>query len=424
MARASKSSRRASAAAQVTGERQTTIFERLDALARSASRRDPRAAATGVFLVVLALLGLGLLIQASHAATTRPPGEFLEVLRSQILFRAAGLILLLLAARLGPRRLRPSVPAALVVSALLLIAVFVPPTRNMVNGSCRWVDLGLVVFQPSEVARLLVVLWIADRCVRLGPRVRKGRAGVLPMLALALCFFLLVAVETDIGGAMLLLLVAFATMWVGGARPTHVLGTFTTIAATALTVGFTAIPYVRVRIESFFGEQTQQISDGLSAMHSGGLLGLGLGQGIHRNLGVPYLESDLVFAQVGEELGLAGMLLVLGLFALLLWHGVALVLSLGDRFSALASFGLLVSTALQAMLHVQVVAGLAPPKGMTLPFISHGGTSLIVSCIGVGLAIGAAYESRASAPCTSLVLGPAPSRGRSLHIPSKPTLEF
>jgi cell division protein FtsW len=407
-------------AAASAGERQTTIFERLDTLARHAGERDPRAPALALFLVVLALLGIGLLIQASHAATTRAPAEFLAVLRSQILFRAAGLILLLLAARLGPAGLRRQIPAALVVSALLLVAVFVPPTRHMVNGSCRWVDLGVVVFQPSELARLFVVLWIADRAARLGGRVREVRAGVLPMLAVALLFFLLIAVETDIGGAMLLLLCAFATMWIGGARLTHVLGTFTTIAGTALAVGFSSIPYVRERIESFFGERTEQISDGLSAMHSGGLWGLGLGQGIHRNLGVPYLESDLVFAQVGEELGFFGMLLVLGLFALLLWHGSLLVLSIRDRFSALACFGLLVSTALQAMLHVQVVAGLAPPKGMTLPFISHGGTSLVVSCLGIGLALGAATARRepGRSPAPLLVPGPAPRRGRS-H-PSQP----
>lgn len=392
---------------------QTTIFERLDALTRRAGRRDPREPAVAIFMIVLALMGIGLLIQASHAATTLTPAEFLASVRSQAGFRMAGIAVLLLAARLGPSGVRAQIPAALVVSGVLLIAVFLPPTRHVVNGSNRWVDLGLLRFQPSELARIVVVLWIADRCARLGPRVREARRGVLPMLALALVFFCLVACETDIGGAMLLLLCAFATMWVGGARPTHVIGTFTTIAGTALAIGFTAIPYVRYRIESFFGDQTQQISDGLVAMQSGGLWGLGLGQGIHRNLGVPYLESDLVFAQVGEELGLVGMVVVLLLYVGLLWHGLMLLLRVGDRFDALASFGLLVSTALQAMLHVQVVAGLAPPKGMTLPFVSHGGTSMVVSCLGIGLALGAARRSAEPArdpSATSLLLhGSAPA---------------
>lgn len=375
-------------------EHQTTIFERLDLLTRRAEVRDPRGPAVILFGIVMALMSIGLLIQASHAATINEPGEFQAQLRSQTLFRVAGLALMLLAARLGPSGVRRFIPAACILIAICLFGVFAPWTAAVVNGSHRWVDFGFVRFQPSELARIVLVLWLADRCVRLGPLVRDVRKGVAPMLAMLMFFFVLIASETDIGGGILLLLCGFTTMWVGGARPTHVFGTLLTVAGSALAIGFTAIPYVRHRIEVFFGDQSsQQINDSLSAMQSGGLFGVGLGQGTYRNLGVPYLESDLVFAQIGEELGYLGMLLVLGLLVAYLWYSLRLVLSIRDRFDALASFGLLVSTALQAMLHVQVVAGLAPPKGMTLPFISHGGTSLLVSCLAVGLALGAARRN-------------------------------
>lgn len=287
--------------------------------------------------------------------------------------------------------MRKFIPALAIVMALLLIAVFVEPIGIHKNGSHRWIDLGVVSFQPSELARIVIVLWIADRCVRLGPLVQDMRRGVVPMLGMGLFFFGLVAIETDLGGAVLLLICLLATMWVGGARPTHVFGTFTTVGAGAAVVAFTAIPYMRKRIMMFLGHShNQQVSDSFAAMAYGDFLGVGLGHGPARNAGVPYLESDFVFAQIGEELGFFGMLLVLGLFAALLWYGLRLVLSISDRYDALATFGLLMSTCVQAMLHVQVVAGLAPPKGMTLPFISHGGTSLIVSSIGVGLALGAA----------------------------------
>jgi len=382
------------AAHETAREHQSTIFERLDALARRAEAHDPRGPATALFAVVLALSAFGLVVQASHAATTLAPGEFLAQVGMQAWFRCAGLLLLLLAARVGPSGIRRALPALTVASAALLVLVFVPPIGTVVNGSHRWVDFGVVHFQPSELARVVVVLWIADRCVRLGPRVRDVRQGVAPILALGLAFFALVASETDLGGAMLLLLCLFATMWVGGARPTHVVGTFSCVASAALVLGFALIPYIRRRIEMFFGHGTnQQIADSLAAMASGRWFGVGLGQGLYRNQGVPYLESDFVFAQVGEEFGLAGMLLVLGLVCAFLWFSLRLVLSIRDRFDALASFGLLVSTALQAMLHLQVVAGLAPPKGMTLPFVSHGGTSLVVSSIAVGLALGAARRA-------------------------------
>jgi cell division protein FtsW len=122
----------------------------------------------------------------------------------------------------------------------------------------------------------------------------------------------------------------------------------------------------------------------------GGLLGVGYGRGLYRNSGVPYQDSDYVFALVGEELGLLGVALTLGLFLALAWYSLRLVLSIPDRFGALAAFGLLLSVCVQAMVHLQVVVGLAPPKGMTLPFVSDGGTSLFISSLAVGLALGAA----------------------------------
>lgn len=372
-------------------EHQTTIFERLHELTRRARKHDPTQPATAIFCIVLALSGLGLLIQASHAATTLGPAEFQRELVVQTLFRAGGLAVMLVAMRLGPSGVRQFLPALTVTMALMLVAVFVPPFGRAINGSNRWLDLGIVGFQPSELARIVVVMWIADRCVRLGPLVQDVKRGVLPMLALGLVFFGLVAFETDLGGAILLAACLFSTMWVGGARPTHVFGTLTTLGAGALVVAFLAVPYIRKRILMFLGHaHNQQVNDSFAAIANGDLLGQGLGRGLARNHGVPYLESDFVFAQVGEELGFAGMLLVLGLFAAFVWHALRLVLSIRDRYDALASFGLLISTSLQAMLHVQVVAGLAPPKGMTLPFLSHGGTSLIVSSLGVGLALGAA----------------------------------
>ncbi len=380
-------------------EHQTTIFERLDSLTRRAEVIDPRGPATALFCCVVALVTFGLLVQASHAATILDPKDFAGVLSGQIAFRAAGLLVLILAARVGPSGLRRFIPAMTLGIGVLLVCVFLPVIGTSLNGSHRWVNLGFVSFQPSELARIVLVLWIADRCVRLGEDVRDLRRGVLPMLAMGLCFFGLVAVETDLGGAMLLLLCILGTMWVGGARPTHVAGSLAAIGGSALVLGFTLIGYIRRRIEMFVGStHNDQITGSVAAMHSGGMFGVGLGQGEFRNHGVPYLESDFVFAQVGEEFGLFGMLLVLGLFLAVLWFGLRLVLSIRDRYDALASFGLLLATALQAMLHVQVVAGLAPPKGMTLPFISHGGTSLVVSCLCTGLALGAARRTSIAEP--------------------------
>lgn len=372
-------------------EHQTTIFERIRDITQEARRHDPVAPAIAVLCCTLALMLLGLLVQASHAATTLPAAEFRSELREQLLFRCAALVAMLLAARIGPSGLRRFLPALTVTMAVLLLLVFVPPLGSNINGSNRWLDLGVVKFQPSELARIVIVMWVADRCVRLGPQLLDLKRGMLPVVAMGLLFFGLVGIETDLGGATLLLLCVFATVWIGGASSTHVLVPLTVAGAGSFLLAFTAIPYIRRRIMMFLSvERNQQVTDAANAIASGDAFGLGFAQGPLRNHGVPYLESDFVFAQIGEEFGLFGMLVVVGLFGGLVWNGLRLVLAIKDRFDALATFGLLMSTCLQGMLHIQIVAGLAPPKGMTLPFLSHGGTSLIVSSLGMGLALGAA----------------------------------
>ncbi|MCZ6598033.1 MAG: FtsW/RodA/SpoVE family cell cycle protein [Planctomycetota bacterium] len=380
---------------------QTTLAGFLSVLARRARLNDPVKPAIGVFLAVLALMGLGLLVQASAAATTNTPEVFSRELVSQVLFRLAGVFVLLAGWRLGPQGLRPWLAHFALVSALFLLLVYTP-FGVVRNGAHRWLDLGFVAFQPSELARIALVLWIADRCVRLGPLVIHLRRGVLPMFFFTLAFFCLVLFETDLGGAMLLLICALSIMWVGGARLLPIAASFAAVVGGVIVAITPFVPYMRERIAMWFGHvPNAQLSDTVGAFASGGLLGAGLTQGGARNAGVLYLESDYAFSLIGEELGLFGMLLVLGLYCAFLWYALRLVLSLTERYAALAAFGLLVSVGLQAMLHVQVVAGLAPPKGMTLPFVSDGGTSLIVSSLAVGLAIGAARRANPDiAPCS------------------------
>ncbi len=369
---------------------QLTIGGFLDDLTRRVESDDARIPATRLLCIVLALMGIGLLVQASHAATTLSPEAYTQHLYSEVGFRVAGIVLLLLGYRLGPRHARRFLPALTLGVGVLLLLVFIPPFSAPRNGSYRWVDLG-ISFQPSELARVVLVLWVADRCVRLGAGVYDLRRGVLPMLALALLFFLLVLVETDLGGAMLLLICVLSTMWVGGARMLPMAGIFVAFGGGAITTLSLLVPYVRERVGMWIGSvHNDQVEGTLAALKAGGPLGAGFGQGLYRHAGVPYLDSDYVFAQIGEEWGLLGMWVVLALIAAFLWNSLRLVLSVRARYEALCAFGLTLSVAVQAMLHVQVVAGLAPPKGTTLPFISAGGTSLVVSSLAVGLALGAA----------------------------------
>jgi cell division protein FtsW len=376
----------------VPREKQLSLLDRFEDYRQRVKDVDPTEPAVRLFWIVLALTGLGLLMQANHAATTQAPDVFWSGLWSQAFFRCAALVALLVGFRMGPEKLRRFIPALVVASLVALALVYVPGVPSAVNGSRRWLPLpGGLTFQPSELARIVAILWVADRCIRLGPDVTDWKRGVWPMLRLGLVVFTLIVCETDLGGALLFLSCFLITMWVGGARLAHLSGPFVFAAGAAAIALLTGVSYVRHRIEMWLGhQQNDQVVRSTEAIASGDWAGVGLGQGLFRNAGVPYLESDYVYALVGEELGLFGQLALIALYLGLLWYALRLVLSIKDRYAALCCFGLLLSVALQAMVHLQVVSGLAPPKGMTLPFVSHGGTSLVVSSLAVGLALGAA----------------------------------
>ncbi len=373
-------------------ERQLNLVDWLDGFARRAEEPDPARPALGIFLVVLSLLGLGLILQTSHASTTAPLDEFWKIFGDQVFFRVGALLALLIGFRVGPEGLRRTIPALMVVSFLALILVYVPGIGDPRNGANRWVSVGgLFSFQPSELARIVCVLWVADRCMRLGEDVRDMKKGVLPMLAVGFSFFFLILGETDLGGALLFLICFLGTMWAGGAHWMHVAGPLVGIGGTAALMLITFVTYIRNRVAMFLGHTSNhQVDHSADALASGDWLGVGLGQGQFRNARVPYLETDYVLALVGEELGLFGVWLVIGLLLAFAWFSLRFVLSIKDRYCALAAFGLLLSFALQSMVHVQVVTRLAPPKGMPLPFLSHGGTALLVSSFAIGLALGAA----------------------------------
>jgi len=371
-------------------EHQRTIFERLDDLTRRAGASDPLPAATRVFFCVLGLMAIGFLVQLSHSATTTQPDQFMLRLKGLLQFRLLALGVLIAAFHVGPSRLRHLLPVLTLLCIALLIAVYMPGINAEANGSRRWIRLPFIglTLQPSEVARVVMILWVADRCVQLGPRVQEGRR-YLPMLIFGLGLFAAILGQPDLGGGMLFLLCFVCTMWVGGARPAHVAGSLGAAGGGALVVGFSAFAYTRERIAVWLGDSSNdQVSRTAEAMASGDFLGVGLTHGGWRNNGLQYMQNDYAFSLVGEELGLLGVVIVIGLLLAFAWNALKLVLSIPDRFNALVAFGLLVSVAFQAMLHIQVVTGLAPPKGINLPFISDGGSSLVASCLAVGLALG------------------------------------
>ena len=367
-------------------------LDAVDAWEERVRHTHPAGPRNAVLLVTLALIGLGMVVQLSHASTTLPPEAFAEQMAEQVRFRLMGVGLLIGLMALGPRRLEPLIPAMTVGAFVLLLLCFVPGFREDLNGSKRWIRiLGAgPSIQPSEIARVVLVLWVARRCALSRDAELDLRTGFLPAMGLGLAASALIFFEPDLGGSLLFLASFGVTLFVGGARMKHVF----TVAGAGL--GLVALAsqifgHVGERFAVWTGGATNsQVARAAEAMASGDAFGVGLGQGWFRNDGVQYMQTDYALAFVGEEFGFFGVALVALLFGAFLWHALRLVLCLGDRFSALVAFGLSMTVAIQALIHLQVVTGLAPPKGMALPFLSDGGSALLSSCLAVGLVLGAA----------------------------------
>jgi cell division protein FtsW len=379
-----------------------TLTQRANSIARAVAAPDPARPAFVVLGSVLALFVVGFLLQASHAATTRGLGGYEVEIVEQARFRAAALVCLLMGLRLGPQVFRRIVPHLFAVTIFLLIAVWIPGLAAPQNGASRWVEIFGFSLQPSEIARVVLVLWTADRCARMGEERMATWGTILPMVATGLLTCLLVFVEPDLGGSLILLTCFGLTLWVGGASAKRSIYPFLLVGLGVASVAYTANGYVRGRVDTFLmGANGGQVTDADSAILSGGWAGEGLGQGAARlggfegqQAGFIHQESDFVFSLIGEELGLFGMWMVIGLYACIAWFGLRMVLAIPDRFRALSAFGLLLCVLMPALIHMMVAVDLAPTKGMTLPFLSHGGSSLIMSSLACGLALGAARATQ------------------------------
>ncbi|MCP5020624.1 MAG: FtsW/RodA/SpoVE family cell cycle protein [bacterium] len=354
---------------------------------------DVHSSARSLLWVVFALIFFGLLIQISHASTTMPADKFAGHVRSLVVMRLGGVGVIFFLMWLGPVRLRPLVPHMAGFALITLLLVYVPGFKEEINGSRRWVRFPKVpmTLQPSEIARVVGVIWAAHRLTLLGSDIKDLRRGYLPMVGMCLLFVVPILLEPDLGATLLFIVCFFTVLFLGGARIKHMALSVGIVVSTVLVVAASSFNYIRERLAVWTGDSSNdQVRRAMEAIGSGDAAGVGLGQGGFRNQSLQYMQTDYVFSLVGEEFGLLGSFLIIGLFLAFLFFGFRMAAGIQDRFSALVAFGLVASVAYQAMLHLQIVTGLAPPKGMNLPFVSDGGSALLATCLAVGVALGAA----------------------------------
>jgi cell division protein FtsW len=346
-----------------------------------------------LFTVTAALLGLGLVMvwSASTALAQEHYGSPYHFVVRQIVWACLGVTLMLTLMRIDYRKLRqPSVIyTVLGVTSLLLIVVLFLPS---VNDTRRWIRLGQLSFQPAELAKFALVLYLAYHLERRGERVNEFLTSLFPALLLLGWFSFLIYQQPDLGSAATLALIGCVMLFLGGVRMRYFTA-FGLLGVALLVFGIAAAEYRVKRVFIFTKPWSDplgagyQIIQSLTAVGTGGLTGVGLMEGRQKAFYLPYPYSDFIFAVIGEELGMAGAAAVVTGFLLLLWRGIRAAWKAPDAFGSFLAAGLTLTIVLQAMFNISVVLGLVPTKGIPLPFISAGGSSLLLTLASVGLVL-------------------------------------
>jgi len=343
---------------------------------------------------VLCLLAFGaLMVYSASSATTLLKGQgngTLYLVRYSV-NALIGLAVMGILMRVGPTRIRQLIPVALISAFVMLFAVLIPGIGVEVNGARRWLGVGPLQFQPSEVMKVVLVLYSAHLLASRPKCVRTLQTLVNPLLLVGAAAILLVSVA-DLGTGLVMAFALGALLIVGGAQLKHL----ALLSGTAIFLaGLFAVmePYRRARLSAFLNPWADASTTGFQAVQgqialgSGGLFGLGPGQSVQKVFYLPEAHTDFILAVVGEELGLIGIIGLLFLYSLIAFAGLRTAKKARDRYTKLVAAGLTSLIVLQAMLNIFTVLGLAPLTGVPLPFISYGSTNLIVLLGAMGLLI-------------------------------------
>jgi cell division protein FtsW len=340
----------------------------------------------------LALMGIGIVMvySASFPVGTERMGDPFHFLKKQALAGALGIGLLLLAARMNYRVWQVLAIPLLLGSIVCLFLVFVPGVRQQIGGAYRWLRIGPFSFQPAELAKLALVIYLARWLTRKEGRMENFSTGFLPPVVVAGILFLLVFKEPDFGTGVLFAVVVFLMLFAGGTRLRFLGGAFLAGVPVLAYLAFWA-DYRIGRILAFWdpwkdpGGTGYQIIQSFLAFGAGKISGVGLGEGKQKLFYLPEIHTDFILSVIGEELGLIGVTLILLLFLVLIIRGFQACLRAPDLFGSYLALGITTLIAIQTLLNMGVVMGLLPTKGSTLPFISYGGTSLMINLLAVGI---------------------------------------
>jgi cell division protein FtsW len=392
--------------------------------ARAGVRRERHEAAYPLLIAVVALVAIGVVMVysassvRSYISTSDPGSQGFQ----QGIWAAIGLVLMVGVSRLDFRVLRSAAIPVFVVTLVLLAVVLVPGIGISANGSRRWLSLpGIGAFQPAELAKLAICLYLAHWLDRRGTEARGLWNGLLPFVILVAPGFLLVALEPDLGTAGVYAAASLAIFFMAGANLFYLSAVGAAVIGAAYLM-VTQTSYQLQRIDSFLDPFRDPLHSGYNAVQSlmalalGGITGAGLGASRQKYLYLPAPSTDFIFAIIGEEWGLIGTITVLALFVMVAYQGYRIAIKAPDTFSGLLAAGITTWLVAQACINMMVVTALLPVTGIPLPFISYGGSALIINLVAVGILLSISRETTQTGSLLDAVFGVG-RRDRRAHLP-------
>ena len=358
--------------------------------------------------IILALCGIGvvMLYSASSFKSLYLTSGLSDTiyLRSHLKRMIIGITAMFFFAVLDYRKLKSIAPHFIVLSIFLL---FLTKVMSILNGSAsasRWLDIGFISMQTSDIARLSLIIYLAYYIDKKGNRIREFYTGIIPPLFLIAVMLFLIIVQPDFSTAVVLGMIGFIMLFIGGAKISH-LAAASGVALAIMIPVMLMMPYRMKRIvywiSSIFGESESlsqnlgyQAQQSLISLGNGGIKGLGIGNSLEKNLFLPEPHTDFIFAIIGEELGLWGAIIVLSIFLLLFQRGIKIAKGTTDTFGIMIAIGIVTSMVLYAFINVGYVTGVLPVTGLPIPLISHGGSNLVITLSGLGILLNISESKR------------------------------
>jgi len=356
-----------------------------------------------LFLSVLVLVGFGVVMvysTSSYYAQIRF-NDGLYYLKRQGLFALVGIVAMCVCMMIDYRLLRRFVYVILAICFLLLLILWIPGLGRTAGGAHRWINLRFFSIQPSEIAKLGLVIYLANILVKKSDRIHTFKKGFIPPVIICGLLVMLVFIQPDFGTAVSMGVLTMAMLFVGGANPLHVIGSGI-LTLPVLYIALMGAEYRKQRLLAFLDPWSSprdtgfQIIQSYLALGNGGLTGVGLGMGRQKLFYLPMAHTDFLLSVIGEELGLLGVCVIIAAFIVFLVRGLRAAVSAPDSFGSNLAAGITLLVSIQTLVNMGVVMGLLPTKGLPLPYMSYGGSSLVMNltAAGIMLSVGAAGEER------------------------------